>query len=223
MTVAYVFGRWDAASHEGAAAPDIPSDEVFRRIANGDRLAMRTLFARYRVSLYRWLLRSLGDAALAESLLNDVFLDVWRNAASFDGRSSVSTWLLAIARTKALSTRRGKLHFKHDELALTVPDASDEPQLPLPGSRQEVLRHSLARLSREYGEVIDLVYYYGKSVKEVAQIVGTDERTVKSRMHDARRRLAEWVELRTYALALKSRPSCTVFSTLPWGEAETYR
>jgi hypothetical protein len=85
MTMAYVFGRWDAASRECAAAPDIPSDEVFRRIANGDRLAMRTLFARYRVSLYRWLLRSLGDAALAESLLNDVFLDVWRNAPPSTG------------------------------------------------------------------------------------------------------------------------------------------
>jgi RNA polymerase sigma-70 factor, ECF subfamily len=216
MTVAYVFGRWDAASRECAAAPDIPSDEVFRRIANGDRLAMRTLFARYRVSLYRWLLRSLGDAALAESLLNEVFLDVWRNAASFDGRSSVSTWLLAIARAKALSSRQSKLHSKlDDELARTVPVASDRPELPLQGSRGEVLRHSLAWLSREYGEVIDLVYYHGKSVKEVAQIVGTDERTAKSRMYDAGRRLAEWVELRTYALALKSRLSRTVFSAAP--------
>ena len=62
-----------------------------------------------------------------------------------------------------------------------------------------MLRHSLARLSREYGEVIDLVYYHGRSAKEVAQIVGTDKQTVKSRMYDARRRLAELVELRTHA------------------------
>jgi RNA polymerase sigma-70 factor (ECF subfamily) len=157
MTVAYVFGRWDAASRECAAAPDIPPDEVFRRIANGDQLAMRTLFARYRVSLYRWLLRSVGDAALAEKLSIDVFLDVWRNAASFDGRSSVSTWLLAIARTKALSARRSKLQSKlDDELERTVSAASDEPELPLQGSREEVLSHSLTRLSPEYGEVIDL-------------------------------------------------------------------
>src|SRR5438876_276930 len=86
MTVAYVFGRWDAAPPACATAPDIPSAEVFRPIANGDRHAMRTLFVRYSVSLYRWLLRSVGDAALAEKLLNEVFLDVWRNAASFDGR-----------------------------------------------------------------------------------------------------------------------------------------
>jgi RNA polymerase sigma-70 factor, ECF subfamily len=215
MTVAYVFGRWDAASPECAAAPDIPSDEVFRRIANGDRLTMRKLFARYHVSVYRWLLRSLGDATLAESLLNDVFLDVWRNAAFFDGRSSVSTWLLAIARIKGLSARRTKLHSELDELARTAPTASDEPELPLQGNRGEVLRHALARLSRQYGEVIDLVYYHGKSVKEAAQIVGTDERTVKSRMYDARRRLTEWVELRTYALALKSCSSRTAFSAAP--------
>jgi RNA polymerase sigma-70 factor, ECF subfamily len=89
-----------------------------------------------------------GDAALAEKLLIDVFLDVWRNAASFDGRSSVSTWLLAIAKTKALTARRSK---PDAELAATVPAASDELELPLQGGREEVLRHSLARLSREYG------------------------------------------------------------------------
>jgi RNA polymerase sigma-70 factor, ECF subfamily len=212
MSVAYVFGRLDAASPACATAPDIPSDEVFRRIANGDRIAIRTLFVRYRVSIYRWLLRSVGDATLAEKLLIDVFLDVWRNAASFDGRSSVSTWLLALAKTKALTARRSK---PDAELATTVPAASDELELPLQGSREEVLRHSLARLSREYGEVIDLVYYHGRSAKEVAQIVGTDKQTVKSRMYVARRRLAELVELRTYALALKSFPSRTAFSAAP--------
>ena len=83
------------------------SDEVFRRIADGDLLSMRTLFARHRVPIYRWLLRIVGDAAKAEDLLRDVFLDVWRNAASFEGRSSVSTWLLTIA---------GKRRCLHEEI-----------------------------------------------------------------------------------------------------------
>src|SRR5712691_9450237 len=68
------------------------------RIASGDQSAMRALFARYRVALYRWLLRLVDDRALAEDLLSEVFLDVWRRAACFEARSSVSTWLLAIAR-----------------------------------------------------------------------------------------------------------------------------
>ena len=67
---------------------------------------MQTLFVRHRVALYRWLLRLVGDEALAEDLLSDVFLDVWRQAAKFEARSSVSTWLSAIARYKTLSARR---------------------------------------------------------------------------------------------------------------------
>ncbi len=107
MTVAYSQAGWAAASPTRAAATETFSDEVLiRRIANGDQLAMRTLFSRHRLAIYRWLLRLVDDEALADDLLSDVFLDVWRKAASFERRSSVSTWLLAIARHKALSARR---------------------------------------------------------------------------------------------------------------------
>jgi RNA polymerase sigma-70 factor, ECF subfamily len=61
-------------------------------------------------------------------------------------------------------------------------------------NRAEVLRQSLARLSPKHGEIIDLVYYHGKSVKEVAEIVGISEATVKTRMFYARKKLAELVE-----------------------------
>src|SRR6266542_22706 len=98
--------RGIAASPEKAAARESSSGEtLIRRSAEGDQLAMRTLFARHRVVLYRWLLRLVGDGALAEDLLSEVFLAVWRQAAAFEARSSVSTWLLAIARYKALSGR----------------------------------------------------------------------------------------------------------------------
>src|SRR5258708_36691941 len=84
----------------------IRQEMLIRRIAEGDQLAMRTLFGRYRVPLYRWLLRLVGGEALAEDLLSNVFLDVWRQTASFEASSSVSTWLLSIARYKALCARR---------------------------------------------------------------------------------------------------------------------
>ena len=61
--------------------------------------------------------------------------------------------------------------------------------------RAELLRQSLAKLSREHGEVIDLVYYHGKSVKEVAEIIGINEATVKTRMFYARKKLAELVAM----------------------------
>lgn len=170
------------------------SDEtLIGRIAGGDQLAMRTLFARHRVPIYRWLLRIVHDETLAEDLLSDVFLDVWRQAAAFQGRSSVSTWLLAIARHKALSARRCRSDAELDaRIATTIADPADDPEAALQKkSRSELLRNSLAELSPEHGEVIDLVYYHGKSVKEVADIVGVGEATVKTRMFYARKRLAE--------------------------------
>jgi hypothetical protein len=77
------------------------SDEsLVQRIASGDRVAMRALFVRHQLRLYRFLARLVRDEALAEDLVSDVFLDVWRQAASFEARSSVSTWLLAMGRYK---------------------------------------------------------------------------------------------------------------------------
>jgi RNA polymerase sigma-70 factor, ECF subfamily len=168
---------------------------LIRRIAEGDQLAMRTLFARHRVPLYRWLLRLVGDETLAEDPLSDVFLDVWRQAAAFEARSSVSTWLLAIARYKALSARRRRTDVELDEeIASKVADPADDPAVLLQKkNRAELLRHSLARLSPEHGEIVDLVYFHGKSVKEVAQIVGIAPATVKTRMFYARKKLADFV------------------------------
>jgi len=75
------------------------------RIAAGDRVAMRVLYARHHLRVYRFLLRIVNDAAAAEDLTSDAFLDVWKNAGRFEGRSQVSTWILSIARYKALAAR----------------------------------------------------------------------------------------------------------------------
>ena len=133
--------------------------------------------------------------AQEEDLLSDVFFDVWRQAASFKGRATVSTWLLAIARYKALSARRARVDTELDErITSTVADPADTPEAALQKKRRgELLRKSLAKLSPEHSEVIDLAYYHGKSVKEVAEIVGVSEATVKTRMFYARRKLASLV------------------------------
>ena len=195
MSIAFA-RRVSATSVPAHAAGETSSDEMLiARIAGGDRLAMQTLFARRRTAVYRWLLRMVGNEATAEDLLSDVFLDVWRQAAAFEARSSVSTWLLAIARYKALSARRRRTDAELDDtVAATVADPADNPEVVLEKKDRAVqLRQSLASLSPEHGEVIDLVYYHDKSVKEVAEIVGVAEATVKTRMFYARRKLAEMV------------------------------
>ena len=201
MTIALTHAKSATAAAARAAARDTASDDavsdeaLIKRIAGGDQLAMRTLYARHRIPLYRWLLRIVRNETVAEDLLSDVFLDVWRQAASFEGRASVSTWLLAIARYKALSARRARVDTELDErITSTVADPADSPEAALQEKRRrELLRKALAKLSPEHSEVIDLVYYHGKSVKEAAEIVGVGEATVKTRMFYARRKLASLV------------------------------
>lgn len=195
MAKASIAARFTPQSFARANAP--ASDEyLIQQIAIGDQSAMRTLFARHRVPVYRFALRLVRDAVLAEDVVSEVFLDVWRQASRFEGRSAVSTWLLAIARFKALSTMRRRPEAELDEgMASSIEDPADDPEVVLQKTtRAEQLREALTRLSPEQGAVIDLVYYHGKAVFEVAEILGIPVATVKTRMFYARKRLASLVE-----------------------------
>ncbi|HET9619512.1 MAG TPA: sigma-70 family RNA polymerase sigma factor [Pseudolabrys sp.] len=175
------------------------SDEVLiSRIANGDRLAMQVLFARHHVRVYRFVLRLVRNEATAEDLISEVFLDVWRQAAKFEGRSAVSTWMLSIARFKALSALRRKPEYELDEeTAEAIEDHSDDPEVTLAKKdKAALLREAMSALSVEHREVIDLVYYHEKSVEEVARIVDIPEATVKTRMFYARKKLSELLKER---------------------------
>ena len=154
---------------------------------------MQVLFARHHVRVYRFVLRIVRNEASAEDLISEVFLDVWRQADRFEGRSAVSTWLLAIARFKALSSMRRKPDEELDEEAAgAIEDTSDTPEVSLQKKdKSGLLRKCLEQLSREHREVIDLVYYHEKSIEEVAEIVGIPEATVKTRMFYARKKLSE--------------------------------
>jgi RNA polymerase sigma-70 factor, ECF subfamily len=127
-----------------------------------------------------------------------VFLSAWQQASRFEARSAVATWLLGIARYKALSELRRRPELSFDETAtLETADADDNPEVALQSKhRTKTLRECLMRLSRDHREIIDLVYYHAKSVQEVVQIVGIPAGTVKTRMFHARRRLSELLEAR---------------------------
>jgi RNA polymerase sigma-70 factor (ECF subfamily) len=168
-------------------------DILIGRIAAGDKLAMQVLFARHHVRVYRFVLRLVRNPTLAEDLISEVFLDVWRQASKFEARSAVSTWLLAIARFKALSSLRKRSEEELDqETADAIEDTGDNPEVALQKKdASEVLRKCLTQLSPEHREIIDLVYYHEKSIDEVAEIVGIPENTVKTRMFYARKKLSE--------------------------------
>jgi RNA polymerase sigma-70 factor (ECF subfamily) len=167
--------------------------DLLGRIRAGDQLALQTLYGRHQVKVYRFALRLLRNEQAAEDVVSEVFIDVWRNATGFEGRSEASTWLLAIARNKAFSLlRKKKEQGLDDDAAAEIEDAADNPEVVMQKkTKSDLLRACLSRLSAEHREVIDLVYYHDKSVEEVARIVGAPEGTVKTRMFHARRKLSE--------------------------------
>jgi RNA polymerase sigma-70 factor (ECF subfamily) len=189
------YGTAPATRH--VAPPHNSSDlALIERIAAGDQLAMRTLFARHQVAAFRFINRLVRDQGTAEDILSEVFLDVWRHAGRFESRSSVSTWLLAIARNKALSVHRRRREAELDDAAAAkLVDPADRPDVCLEKKNNaEMIGRCLAQLSPEHCEVIDLVYYHEKSVAEVAEVVGIPEATVKTRMFYARKKLAQLVQ-----------------------------
>ena len=179
-----------------ATASDSSDEMLVARIAAGDKLAMQVLFARHRTPIYRWLLRFVGNETVAEDLLSDVFFDVWQQAGRFEGRAAVTTWLLSIARFKALSARRRRTDAALDEtIETTVADSADDPEIALQKkSRGELVRTALMKLSAEHREILDLVYYHENSVEDCALILNIPVATVKTRMFYARKKLAALVQ-----------------------------
>ncbi|MBV9559976.1 MAG: sigma-70 family RNA polymerase sigma factor [Bradyrhizobium sp.] len=184
----------NAAARDSIVAAQATSDEMLlASIADGNRTAMHILYSRHNVRVYRFILRIVRDTTMAEDLVSQVFLDVWRTARQFEGRSQVSTWLLSIARFKALtSLRQRRFEDIDQDEVLEIADQADTPESSLErASTSEILRACVAKLSPAHREIINLVYYHEKSVEEVGAIIGIPQSTVKTRMFYARKQLAE--------------------------------
>jgi len=169
------------------------SDAAFLlMIARGDRHAMRMLFARHKIRVYRYALRLTNDDAIAQDIVSEVFLVVWRRAGRFEGRSEVSTWLLAIARNLvATALKRRPVQCLDQSIADSVADPADDPEVVVSKLQERsILAACLNKLSPPHREIIDLVYYREKSVKEVAEVIGIPRSTVKTRMFYARNEIA---------------------------------
>ena len=173
------------------------SDEaLIGAIAAGDRRAMQALYARHNVRIYRFALRLTNDSSLAEDIVSEVFIDVWRGAEGFKVKSRVSTWMLAIARHKTLSALRRRSDEQLDEdAAAAIADPADDAETTANNrDRSAIVQQCLSQLSALHREVLDLVYYHEKSVDEVAEIVGAPINTVKTRMFYARKRMQTLLE-----------------------------
>jgi len=195
---------WAARSHpkpvrRSRRDTSIEDAVLMRRVAAADRTAMHALFSRHHVAVYRFVLQRLRDKALAEDVTSEVFLEVWRHAGRCDTRSTVLTWILAIARRVTFAARSNPRSGKFDGGMADEQDGADDPDAPLQArDRGMVLRRSISRLSAEHREMIDLVYYQEQSLESVATILGIPHNTAQTRMHYARKQLAD--ELKRYGV-----------------------
>jgi RNA polymerase sigma-70 factor (ECF subfamily) len=186
-------------SDDANTVPDqsVSDRELLGRIANGSRPAMEALYRRHHVGMFRFVLRITHNESVAEDVIGEAFLDVWRQADRFEGRSAVSTWLFSIARFKALSALRQHLNPRRtEEIDEETHQAPDDPTSILEQTqRNGIIRNCLNKLSASHREVLDLVYYHHKSCAETAEILGIPNNTVKGHLFRARRRLAELLKL----------------------------
>jgi RNA polymerase sigma-70 factor, ECF subfamily len=179
-----------------ARKPQVADKALLDAAAQGNQAALRALFMRHSDRIYRFALRLTGSATIAEETVSDVFLEVWRTGKSFQGRSQVSTWLMGIARNKALSALAaqhptGELDL--DEAPeVAVRDQADNPEESLDRrDRSSVIQSCLRQLPNAQRDIIDLFYLREKSLPEVVAIIGALQSTVKTRMFYARNKMAE--------------------------------
>lgn len=160
---------------------------VLARLADGDLDALEELYDRYRTLTYSIAYRITGDADLAEDVLQDAFLGVWRNAASYvEGRASVKTWLVSIVHHRAIDVvrrRRPTVALPEVEAPtparLTAPDLWGEVAANLDGDE---IRAALATIAGPQREAIELAYFAGLTQQQIAERTETPLGTVKSRM-----------------------------------------
>jgi RNA polymerase sigma-70 factor (ECF subfamily) len=164
--------------------------ELLRQVAAGDEAAFAELYDLYASPVYNYLLRLVNEQAVAEEILQEVFLVMWQSAHRFRAEAKVKTWLLRIAHHQAVSwLRRARVVlWSPDELEANSEDPVEEHL----AQRWEIeqIRAALTRLSTNHRAVIELTFVQGLSYAEIAEVMNCPIGTVKSRMSYALRHLS---------------------------------
>jgi RNA polymerase sigma-70 factor, ECF subfamily len=156
-------------------------EELVRQVAQGDEQALSELYDRYSRLVYASGVRLLGDAHLAEDLVQEVFIKVWQTAASFDpSRARFATWLYRVTCNRAvdLDRRRRARPKSAGDARLQTISGGAEPEASVDGWD---VAHALSRIPEEHRKVLTLAYFEGLSQREISRRTGIPLGTIKSR------------------------------------------
>ncbi len=178
-------GPWTTAMDE--SQEDV---SLAKRIAAGDESALRELNAQYGKRLYAYALRLTGDQAVAEDVVQDVLVVVWKTANRYRGEGRFIAWLLGIVHHTAMNAMRHKTLPLSDEMEESMPSPASSPENHAQQNQKtEWVRQGLSNLSPEHRSVLELVFYHGLSLEEISQVCNCPLGTVKSRLAYARQHL----------------------------------
>lgn len=180
---------------------------LLHRVADGDQRAFEELYARHGQPLLAYALGLLADRGRAEEALQDTFLALWRGAASFEGRSTVRTWLFGICRRQALGRIPGHRPAPLPvEAAAEVPTGEPGPEaVALARADARAVATALAGLAPAQREVLDLAFGAGLAHVEIAEVLDIPVGTVKSRLFHARAVLARALPLDSTMVRVSGR------------------
>jgi RNA polymerase sigma-70 factor, ECF subfamily len=180
---------------------DATARQLLLRVARGDEAAFDRLYRAHSRRVYAYVLNLLKDPSRAEEVLVDAMHEVWRSAERFRGDAKFSTWLLGIARNKALLAYRSRrVDEDHDDLddvaeTLAAEDDADGFAQLAQKQRREGVRQCMDKLTEEHRECLHLVFFEGYSVEDVAALQSVPENTVKTRLFHARQRMRNCLRL----------------------------
>jgi RNA polymerase sigma-70 factor (ECF subfamily) len=171
---------------EHISDPDIALVEA---MAKGEVAALSELYTRHGANILNYLTSLLHDRQQAEEVLQDVMLAAWNHAGTFRGESKVRTWLLTIARHRAINAQRRTT----PELTPLDDETFTNETTPLEKaerkSQQQALQYAIQQLPPFHQEILVLIFYHQLSGPEVADVLGITVGTVKSRLHRAKEML----------------------------------
>lgn len=173
--------------------------DLLAAVAMGRQSAFERLYGLYEKRVYQYVNTLVYDAALAEEIVGDTMLAVWRGAGTFTGTSRVSTWIFGIARHKALDAIRRTSRHQQREVELDgaadMPNPHDRPdEGVLRDELTAVTQRALAALSREHQEILRLVFHEELPYEEISSLLRIPVNTVKTRVYYAKQRLKEQLE-----------------------------
>ena len=176
--------------------PDRDRSALERMVA-GDTRALEELYDRHGDLLYSLVRRVLSRAEDAEDVIQEIWLQAWRGARTYDPkRGTVCGWLVSIARSRAIDRLRSEGSRKRATDAAGV-DSPDPPESPAESAvdrqRREHVDHAMSQLDPQHREVLELAYFAGLSQSEISERLGAPLGTVKSWTRQALSRLEKLV------------------------------